>query len=66
MQIRLNGDPTTVPDGLNVASLLAHLSLRPERVAVERNRQVARRADWETTLLQPGDELEILTFVGGG
>ena len=66
MQIRLNGEETDVPDNLTVAGLLVFLKLRPERVAVERNRQVARRADWEQQRLTAGDEIEVLTFVGGG
>lgn len=66
MQVQINGDLRDVPDGLTVAGLLAFLKVEGARVAVERNRLVVRRADWPTTLLAPGDSLEVLTFVGGG
>jgi sulfur carrier protein len=35
-------------------------------VAVEHNRRVLRRAEHGETALAPGDELEVVTFVGGG
>lgn len=66
MQIRLNGELKQVDENLTVLDLLQHLSIQPERVAVERNRLVVRRATYAETRLQPDDEIEILTFVGGG
>ena len=51
---------------MTVADLLAALSLDVRRVAVERNRLIVRRADFDTTALADGDELEIVTLVGGG
>ena len=65
-QIRLNGEPTPVTEGMTVAGLLAQLSLAGDRVAVERNREIVSRAAWERTSLQAGDVLEIVHFVGGG
>jgi thiamine biosynthesis protein ThiS len=66
MRIVINGEPRDLPDGLNVLSLLEHLDLKPERIAIERNLEIVRRADWEQTLLEEGDKLEIVHFVGGG
>jgi thiamine biosynthesis protein ThiS len=66
MRLSINGDEHELPDGLSVVALLAHLGLAPERVAVERNRLVVKRATWSETTLADGDEVEILTFVGGG
>jgi len=66
MRILLNGEPRDLDDGLTVEALVRELGLRPERVAVERNRLVVRRAEWATTVLAADDVLEILTFVGGG
>lgn len=66
MQVIINGDSHEVPEGITVASLLEHLQVRAERVAVERNRLVVRRASFGDTALAPGDVIEILTFVGGG
>lgn len=66
MRIQLNGEPRDIEDALTVAGLVVSLNLRAERVAVERNRLVVRRADWSTTELAQDDVVEILTFVGGG
>lgn len=66
MLVRLNGEEQEIPDGATVTELLSHLKIKSERVAVERNRLVVKRATFAETRLQPGDEIEILTFVGGG
>lgn len=66
IQVVINGEPREVPDGLNIAALLAHLGITAERVAIERNRDILPRANWQATLVQPGDSYEIVHFVGGG
>jgi len=66
IQITVNGEPKTVPDGLNVVQLLASLEIKPDRVAVEMNRSIVRRPDWEKSLVGQGAEIEIVWFVGGG
>jgi thiazole synthase len=66
MQIRINGEPKTLADGLTVAELLVELSLEPTRVAVECNKQLVRRTTFADAALADGDELEIVTLVGGG
>lgn len=47
------------------AFLLEH-GYQPERVAVERNGQIVRRADFDKELLREEDTVEIVHFVGGG
>jgi thiamine biosynthesis protein ThiS len=66
MNVTINGVSREVPDGLTIATLLEHLGIHPGRVAVEHNRTVISRSNWETTQLQPGDNIEIVHFVGGG
>lgn len=66
MRLRINGEAREIPDGATVAGLLEALAVRADRVAVERNRLVVRRAAWSETRLAEGDDIEILTFVGGG
>ena len=66
MTIYLNGEPRDVPESLNLASLLEFLNLSADRVAVERNREIASRSTWGKTIVQPGDRLEVVHFVGGG
>ena len=65
-EVTLNGEPRQVEPGMSVAQLVAALGLAPKQVAVERNKEIVRRADHATTALQPGDRLEIVTFFGGG
>jgi len=66
MRVLLNGEEREIPDGLTILGLVEHLKLNPERIAVERNREVVPRAEWATVRIQEGDRLEIVHFVGGG
>lgn len=66
ISITINGERREVPAGLNIRNLLLQLGLDPERVAVELNRRLVRRAEWEATTVEEGASLEIVTFVGGG
>ena len=66
MEIHVNGERRTVPDGITVLSLLRGFSLPETRVAVERNSSLVRKSEFESTLLAEGDRIEIVTFVGGG
>jgi sulfur carrier protein len=64
--IIVNGNETDLPGGSRVTDLIAKLGLSPERLAVEINRKVIRRAGWDSTTLSEGDRVEIVHFVGGG
>ncbi len=66
MKITVNGESRPLDGEWTLAALLEQLALQPARVAVERNRQLVRRADFARTALADGDTLEIVTFVGGG
>ncbi|MGH9688906.1 MAG: sulfur carrier protein ThiS [Candidatus Acidiferrales bacterium] len=66
MEIIVNGDRREVPDGLTVLSLLEVLQMRSNRVAIERNREILPRAQWQEARVQPDDSFEIVQFVGGG
>ena len=66
MQIKLNGETKDVDDGTTLLSLVEQLSLAPERLAVELNQEVIRRAEWPEVKLSDGDRVEIVHFVGGG
>ena len=65
-EVIVNGERRTVPTPLTVAGLLRHLEVRPKGTAVERNKRLVPRAEHEKTPVEAGDELEIVTFVGGG
>lgn len=66
MRATVNGEPVELPDDLTVSGLLQHLGVRAERVAVERNGEVVKKARHAEERVRPDDVLEIVTFVGGG
>jgi thiamine biosynthesis protein ThiS len=69
LQLTLNGKPRTL-DGLSapapLAAVLQHLELRPDRIAVELNGEIAPRTRWLELSVADHDLLEIVHFVGGG
>jgi len=66
MVLHINGEQKEFPEGLTLAALVAQLGMKPDRVAVELNQSIVQRGQWEQTMLQTGDKLEIVHFVGGG
>ena len=66
VSIRVNGEHRRVAAGLTLAQLAADLGLVPEKVAVERNLEVVPRSTLGQVMVEDGDELEIVHFVGGG
>jgi sulfur carrier protein len=64
--ITMNGKPRNVPIGTTVEALIEQLQLPWRTVAVERNRQLVPRAQQSECVLVEGDEVEIVTLVGGG
>ncbi|MBI2104335.1 MAG: sulfur carrier protein ThiS [Candidatus Omnitrophica bacterium] len=66
MRVQVNGEPRELADGLTAAQLLETLRIVPERVVVELNLQILKRAQLAETRLKDGDQVEIVQFVGGG
>ncbi|MGI8838919.1 MAG: sulfur carrier protein ThiS [Pyrinomonadaceae bacterium] len=66
MLIQVNGEPQEVNEGLALAELITQLKLRADQIAIELNHEVLKRSAWRGTILQPGDRVEIVHFVGGG
>ncbi len=65
MRIKVNGQDYDLPDGGDIHALLAAHKLTPDKVAVELNRRLVQSSKYDTPL-KSGDEVEIVTFVGGG
>jgi sulfur carrier protein len=66
MRLYINGDEKSFEDSLSLAQLVEQLRMKGDRVAVELNREIVSRAHWADTILNDGDHLEIVHFVGGG
>jgi len=71
MNLYINGEdrvfsPAPGPALFTLAALIESLAMKPDRVAVELNREIVPRDRWPQTPLKDGDRLEIVHFVGGG
>lgn len=66
MKVFVNGEERAVPDGISLFGLLNLFEFPSQRVAVELNRNVVRRIDWESTTINAMDRIEVVHFVGGG
>jgi sulfur carrier protein len=66
IEIVVNGKARRVPEGLSVSGLLTFLEIDGGRVAVELNRSIVRKPEWETSRVDGGAQVEIVWFVGGG
>ena len=65
MKLTINGEPQ-VSTAETLGALVAGLGMKPDRVAIELNREIVPRDQWPQTPLHDGDRLEIVHFVGGG
>lgn len=66
IEVIVNGEPRSVPEGLDIAQLLAFLKIEASRVAVELNRAIVHKSEWPATRVSGGASLEVVWFVGGG
>ncbi|MBM4074842.1 MAG: sulfur carrier protein ThiS [Planctomycetes bacterium] len=66
LRIRINGEEKSVRSETTIAELLKNLNLQPKFLAVEINQNVVSRADHTSVVIQDGDNIEIVTLVGGG
>jgi sulfur carrier protein len=65
MNVTVNGQSREIAEGTTLRQLVEQHNLKPEKVAIELNKRLAR-ADKYDLPLKTGDEVEIVTFVGGG
>jgi thiamine biosynthesis protein ThiS len=66
MKVLINGETKEISDSLSLSELLRYFSLPQERIAIELNKEVIRKKDWEEIKVNDGDQLEVIHFVGGG
>ncbi|MBI2995973.1 MAG: sulfur carrier protein ThiS [Candidatus Melainabacteria bacterium] len=64
--MKINGEVKLVPQNISILNLLKLYKINPERVVIELNKVVLKKEYYENTKLKENDELEIITFVGGG
>ncbi len=66
IEIVLNGQIRRAPAGRSLRDLLLWLEVDPARVAVELNRSIVARPEWDRVRVEAGATLEVVQFVGGG
>ncbi|MEM1087362.1 MAG: sulfur carrier protein ThiS [Pseudomonadota bacterium] len=66
MQIVLNGEVREVEAGMTLSTLVETLGSDPRGIAIERNLEIVPKSEHGSTILQDGDRLEVVQFVGGG
>jgi thiamine biosynthesis protein ThiS len=66
MTIKLNGDSHEITRPLSVSAHLQQLEIDARRVAVELNLSVVKKTAYDSSVINDGDEVEIVNFVGGG
>lgn len=66
ISVVINGEEHQVPEGVMLDHLLELFSFPMQRIAIEVNKSVVRRADWPNISINKGDKIEVVHFVGGG
>ncbi|MEO0884209.1 MAG: sulfur carrier protein ThiS [Pseudomonadota bacterium] len=66
MQIHINGEARTLADGMTLDALVQTLGPDTRGIAIERNLEIVPKSEHASTVLQDGDRLEVVQFVGGG
>ncbi len=66
MEVLVNGAAQTLEEGTTITQLLDHLQISRERVAIEINLEIMQREECDRRVLQNGDRVEIISFMGGG
>ena len=66
MKITLNGEPFEIAGPITLRQLLTALDIDPQRVAVEHNLEIVKRKVYNSLIVNEGDQVEVVNFVGGG
>ena len=65
-KIQLNGNPYEISNGINLNELLNKLKIQKNKVAVEVNGEIVEKNKYSNLILNKGDKVEIVQFIGGG
>ena len=63
--VKVNGEEVNI-EGKTIAEFILTTEYDPKRIAVERNGDIVPKAQYSETVLEDGDNLEVVSFVGGG
>ena len=63
--VKVNGMEMDIA-GKTVAEYLSTTNYDPKRIAEERNGDIIFKSQYDSTVLEDGDSIEVVSFVGGG
>ncbi len=66
MEITLNGEKYNLETGSNIVDLIEKLGLNIDKLAIERNLEIVPKSKFAMTIIEEGDKLELVHFIGGG
>ena len=66
IEIIINGERQAFDGAVSVADLLAHLGLPEKKIAVEHNLEIVPKSAYASHMVEAGDRIEIVHFIGGG
>ncbi len=66
MNIYVNGEKKTVPEGYTAEKLVESMALVGRRIAMEVNQEIVPRSRFASHAFRPDDAIEIVHAVGGG
>ena len=64
--IKVNGQEEVLIENLTIQDYISRRGYRPNRIAVGRNGKIVPKREYADTVLEDGDQIEIVSFVGGG
>ena len=64
--IKVNGETKLIPCSFSILNLLERYQINKDRVVIELNKKILTKEEFVSTILKENDELELITFVGGG
>lgn len=64
--IKINDEDKLIPQNISILELLEIYKINKDRVVIELNKQILKKDEFKSTFLKGNENLEIVTFVGGG
>ena len=66
MQVTINGRNEEVQEHITVQTLLETYGLKPAITVVEKNEVILKQDDYGAVMVEAGDRIELIRYMGGG
>ena len=64
--VKINGEDKSIPQNISILKLIEMYKLNKDRVVIELNKNILKKDQYGKITIKSSDEVEIVTFVGGG